>query len=60
MRCKSIATNGESGKWLPKPIPDLENYLWQFIVPLPNYGEKECRGLRKNIAYSFQHLEFIN
>lgn len=30
------------------------------MVPIPGYEEKECRGLRKNIAYSLQHLEFIH
>ncbi len=30
------------------------------MVPIPDYEEKECRGLQKNIAYSLQHLEFIH
>jgi len=50
----------EGNKWLPKSVSDLENYLKQFMVPIPHYEEKECRGLQKNIAYSLQHLEFIH
>lgn len=50
----------EGDKWLPNSVAYLENYLMQFMVPIPGYEEKECRGLRKNIAYSLQHLEFIH
>lgn len=50
----------EGNKWLPMSVSDLENYLKQFMVPIPHYEEKECRGLQKNIAYSLQHLEFIH
>lgn len=54
-----LRLKGEKDKWYPKPVANLEDYLKQFIVPIPGYKDKECRGLRKNIAYSLQHLEFI-
>jgi hypothetical protein len=55
-----LTLKGERDKWLPNSVADLENYLKQFMVPIPGYEEKECRGLQKNIAYSLQHLEFIH
>jgi hypothetical protein len=55
-----LTLKGEGDKWLPNSVADLENYLRQFMVPIPDYEEKECRGLQKNIAYSLQHLEFIH
>lgn len=54
----TLKKNGD--KWLPKSVPALENYLEQFILPIPSCQEKKCKGLRKNIAYSLQHLEFIH
>lgn len=55
-----LTLKGEGDKWLPNSVADLDNYLKQFMVPIPSYEENECRGLRKNIAYSLQHLEFIH
>lgn len=55
-----LTLKGEGDTWLPNSVADLENYLKQFMVLIPDYEEKECRGLRKNIAYSLQHLKFIH
>ncbi|OYQ62312.1 hypothetical protein B9G53_22850 [Pseudanabaena sp. SR411] len=55
-----LKLKGDTGsKWYPKSIEALEEYLTQFIFPISGYEQKECRGLRKNIAYSLQHLEFM-
>jgi len=55
-----LTLKGEGDKWLPNRVVYLENHLKQFMVPIPGYEERECRGLRKNISYSLQHLEFIH
>lgn len=55
-----LTLKGERNKWRPNSVANLEEYLEQFMVPIPGYEKKECRGLRKNIAYSLQHLEFIH
>ena len=55
-----LTLKGEKGKWYPNSVDDLDNYLKQFVVPISGYEEKECRGLRKNIAYSLQYIEFIH
>ena len=44
------------GKWLPAPISTLETYLGKFIKA--KSGVPNVVGLRKNIAYNMQYLQF--
>lgn len=44
------------GKWLPTSIPSLETYLSKFIKA--NSGVPNVVGLKKNIAYNLQYLQF--
>lgn len=49
----------ESAKtWYPVPIQRLEKFLGKVVQPVPKYGH--AVALRKNIAYSLQHLEFLH
>lgn len=47
-------------KWLPIAISRLERHLSQLIVPVPDCDVDKTRALCKNIAYSIQHLQFID
>jgi hypothetical protein len=44
------------GKWLPTSISRLESYLGKFIKT--DMGIPNSVGLRKNIAYNLQYLQF--
>ena len=46
----------DDGKWLPSSILSLENYLGKFIKS--GKGVPNIVGLRKNIAYNLQYLQF--
>jgi hypothetical protein len=46
-------------KWRPTRISHLERYLSQFIRPSGNISDAQARGVKKNIAYSLQYLEFL-
>jgi hypothetical protein len=46
-------------KWLPVPVGDLEKHLAQLVLPVPEFRSSRCVALRKNVAYSLQHLEFL-
>jgi hypothetical protein len=54
-----LTLKNKGDKWLPNSVENLEVYLEQFLIPIPGYEEKECKGLRKNITYALQHIEFI-
>jgi hypothetical protein len=47
-------------KWLPIPVAALEDHIAQLVKPCDAIDLAKCRALRKNIAYSLQHLEFIH
>ncbi|WP_338438738.1 hypothetical protein [Synechococcus elongatus] len=55
-----MSQHNKNEKWLPKPVHVLEQYLEQFLAPIEGFESDQCRGMRKNIAYSLQHLEFIS
>lgn len=44
------------GKWYPTSISNLETYLGKFIKA--GAGVPNVVGLRKNIAYNIQYLQF--
>ena len=44
------------GKWLPNSVSSLEDYLGKFIKA--GEGVPNIVGLRKNIAYNLQYLQF--
>ena len=46
----------DDGKWLPSSVFSLENYLGKFIKS--GKGVPNVVGLRKNIAYNLQYLQF--
>jgi hypothetical protein len=48
----------ESGNWFPTPIWKLENLLNKGIRPVSGY--QNAGGLRKNIAYNLQHIQFLD
>jgi hypothetical protein len=47
-------------KWLPITVKAFEGHLQQLIVPVDDFNAEKCVGLRKNVAYSLQHLEFLH
>ena len=47
-------------KWLPISVQSIVTHLQQLIVPVKDFDASKCTALRKNIAYSFQHLEFLH
>lgn len=51
--CKNCRTDG---KWLPTSISRLETYLGKFIAS--GQGVSNVVGLRKNMAYNIQYLQF--
>lgn len=54
---KKICRECESdGVWLPTSIAKLEKYLGKFIQA--SHGVPNVVGLRKNIAYNLQYLEY--
>ena len=55
-----LTLKGSPTTWYPISVSDLEGHLQQVITPISGYSAKECRGLRKNIAYSLQQIEFID
>ena len=53
---KICQTCQSDGKWLPTSVLNLENYLAKFIKS--GEGVPNVSGLRKNIAYNLQYLQF--
>ena len=51
--CQECASDG---KWLPSSVSSLESYLGKFIKS--GEGVPNVVGLRKNIAYNLQYLQF--
>lgn len=51
--CNNCRTEG---KWLPTSIPRLEAYLGKFMAA--GLGVPNVVGLRKNLAYNIQYLQF--
>ena len=47
-------------KWLPIRIFVMERHLEQLIVPVTDFDVEKCIALKKNVAYSLQHLEFLH
>jgi len=46
-------------KWLPISVAKLEAHLEQLVRSSDALEPSRCRALRKNVAYSLQHLEFL-
>ena len=54
-----LALKGTKDSWYPNNIPELEAFLEQLIQPLPQINSSRAKGIRKNLAYSLQYLEFL-
>ena len=54
-----LAFKGTKDSWYPNNIPELEAFLEQLIKPLPHINASRAKGIRKNLAYSLQYLEFL-
>ncbi len=46
-------------RWSPNLVSPLESFLEQVIKPVPKLDSSRAKGIRKNVAYSLQYLEFL-
>lgn len=54
-----LIRKGETGKWYPNSIPQLQGHLEQLMQPIVDLPAPRCSALVKNVSYSLQHLEFL-
>lgn len=50
----------DTKKWYPNSISSLESHLSILIRENSYFTRSESTGIRKNIAYSFQYIEFLH
>lgn len=55
-----LAFKGTNESWYPHNIPELEAFLKQLVKPSPSIRASRAKGIRKNLAYSLQYLEFLD
>jgi hypothetical protein len=55
-----LAFKGTNETWYPNNVPELEAFLAQLVQPLPLISASRAKGIRKNLAYSLQYLEFLD
>ena len=55
-----LTFKSEKDRWYPNSISQLENYLGTLIKPNEYFDKSKCTGIRKNIAYNLQYLEFLD
>jgi hypothetical protein len=54
-----LLLKGQEGKrWYPTPINALEAQLGLLLQPTSGVPDKKCWGIKKNLAYALQYLEF--
>ena len=60
MPTQRLTLNSEKDTWYPNSISILENYLSSLIKPNDYFDISKCKGIRKNLAYNLQYIEFLD
>ena len=60
MSTQRLTLTSEKDTWYPNSIPTLENYLSFLIKPNVYFDISKCKGIRKNLAYNLQYIEFLD
>jgi hypothetical protein len=53
-----LVLKGQGSPWYPNSINQLERHLEQLFRPIAGISRERCKGIRKNVAYTLQYLEF--
>lgn len=60
MPTQRLTLTSEKDTWYPNSMPTLENYLSFLIKPNVYFDISKCKGIRKNLAYNLQYIEFLD
>mgnify|MGYP000602843401 CR=1 FL=1 len=56
---QTLTLNSDKEKWYPNSIDGLESHLSFLIKENAYFTSSQSKGIRKNIAYSLQYIEFL-
>ena len=59
MVSETLTLSSNTDKWYPNSVGGLESHLSYLIKENSYFSNSQTRGIKKNIAYSLQYIEFL-